>query len=84
LPSWKAPLGKQGWIFVETVRDLVGMAKAKKKNHKDSQLVMRLPKAERDAFVSLCKDLDTSAAREIRRFIRQFLVEHKRTVEEDD
>jgi hypothetical protein len=53
------------------------MNKANKKNHKDSQLVMRLPKDERDAFVSLCKDLDTSAAREIRKFIRTFLKKHK-------
>lgn len=55
------------------------MAKEKKKNQKDSQLVMRLPKGERDAFVSLCKDLDTSAAREIRRFIRDFLRDHEDT-----
>lgn len=60
------------------------MAKAKKKNQKDSQLVMRLPKAERDAFVGLCKDLDTSAAREIRRFIRQFLKEHDAALNEDE
>ena len=53
------------------------MAKSKqKKNKKDSQLVLRLPKSERDEFVSLCDDLDTSAAREIRRFIRGFLKEH--------
>ena len=52
------------------------MNKAHKKNHKDSQLVMRLPKDERDAFVSLCKDLDTYAAREIRKFIRTFLKKH--------
>lgn len=43
---------------------------------KDSQLVLRLDKAERDAFVELCKELDTSAAREIRRFIRGFMKEH--------
>ncbi|MEM7644703.1 MAG: hypothetical protein AAF366_19605 [Pseudomonadota bacterium] len=43
--------------------------------NKDSQLVIRLKKSERDAFVSLCNDLDTSAAREIRRFIRRFLAE---------
>ncbi len=60
------------------------MAKTKKKNQKDSQLVMRLPKAERDAFVSLCKDLDTSAAREIRRFIRHFLNEHDVSVQDND
>jgi len=43
---------------------------------KDSQLILRLDKQERDAFVELCKDLDTSAAREIRRFIRQYLIEN--------
>lgn len=45
----------------------------KKSSKKDSQLVLRLDKEDRDAFVERCKDLDTSAAREIRRFIRQFL-----------
>lgn len=48
----------------------------KKSNKKDSQLVLRLDKAQRDAFVSLCNDMDTSAAREIRAFIRHFLKEH--------
>jgi len=43
---------------------------------KDSQLILRLDKEERDAFVELCKDMDTSAAREIRRFIRHFLQEN--------
>ena len=49
---------------------------AKKADRKNSQLVLRLDKAERDAFVSLCKDRDTSAAREIRRFIRRFVAKH--------
>jgi hypothetical protein len=47
-------------------------SKNKKKN-KDSQLVIRIHKKERDEFVSLCDDLDTSAAREVRRFIRDFI-----------
>lgn len=50
--------------------------KAEKKNKKDSQLVLRLDKKERDAFVQLCNDLDTSAAREIRGFIRRFMKEN--------
>jgi len=50
---------------------------AKKKSNKDSQLILRLNKEERDDFVALCKDLDTSAAREIRRFIRDFLTKHE-------
>lgn len=48
--------------------------KAKKKN---SQLLIRINDSERDEFVSLCEELDTSAAREIRRFIRGFVNEHK-------
>lgn len=51
----------------------------KKSGKKDSQLVLRLDKDERDDFVKLCKDLDTSAAREIRAFIRRFMKEHSET-----
>ncbi|SMX43899.1 hypothetical protein [Actibacterium lipolyticum] len=49
----------------------------KKSNKKNSQLVLRLNKDERDAFVQLCNDMDTSAAREIRGFIRTFLKENQ-------
>ena len=48
----------------------------KKSKQKDSQLVIRIHQKERDQFVSLCDDLDTSAAREIRRFIRTFISKH--------
>lgn len=48
----------------------------KKAGKKNSQLVIRINNEDRDQFVSLCDDLDTSAAREIRRFIRQFLQEN--------
>lgn len=47
--------------------------KKTKKKKKDSQLVIRINTEERDRFVSLCEELDTSAAREIRRFIKLFL-----------
>lgn len=50
--------------------------KTKKKNLKDSQLIIRIAGPDRDRFVSLCNALDTSAAREIRRFIRDFLKEN--------
>ena len=43
---------------------------------KGSQLVIRIEKAEREAFVTLCEELDTSAAREIRRFMRGFVASH--------
>lgn len=45
----------------------------KKPGKKDSQLILRMDKKERDTFVQLCKQLDTSAAREIRGFIRDFV-----------
>ena len=44
-----------------------------KDKKKGSQLVVRVDKAERDAFVTLCDHLDTSAAREIRRFMRELV-----------
>lgn len=52
--------------------------KAEKSGKKNSQLVLRLDKDERDAFVDLCKELDTSAAREIRGFIRKFMKENEK------
>lgn len=47
-----------------------------RKARKDSQLVIRIKKIERDTFVELCDRLDTSAAREIRQFIRDFTLAH--------
>jgi hypothetical protein len=46
---------------------------AKEKKKKDAQLVLRLQKENRDRFVDACQDMDTTAAREIRRFIKGFL-----------
>lgn len=51
---------------------------SKKKSKKDSQLVIRINSEERDRFVDLCDELDSSAAREIRGFIREFLRQNKR------
>ena len=51
--------------------------KRQKKIKKDAQLVVRVSAEERDAFVELCEDLDTSASREIRRFMREFVEEHE-------
>ena len=45
-------------------------SKAKKKN---SQLIVRINGEERVRFIELCEELDTSAAREVRRFIRDFI-----------
>jgi hypothetical protein len=51
----------------------------KKAGKKASQLAIRIEKSERDAFVELCDWLDTSAAREIRRFMREFVAAHAGT-----
>jgi len=48
----------------------------RKKSGKDSQLLIRIPKQDRAAFIALCERLDTTAAREIRRFIREFTAAH--------
>jgi len=48
------------------------MSKDKKRN-KDSQLIIRLNKDDKEDFLALCDELDTSAAREVRRFIREFV-----------
>ena len=53
-----------------------GSTKDKPSGKKNSQLILRLNKDERDAFVALCKDKDTSAAREIRGFIRSYVKKH--------
>ncbi|WP_444455420.1 hypothetical protein ACTTAI_09130 [Rhodobacter capsulatus] len=48
------------------------MGKSKEKK-KESQLVIRVEKAEKTAFLALCEALDTTAGREVRRFMRAFV-----------
>ncbi len=48
----------------------------KKANKKDSQLIIRINGEQRDQFVALCEQSDTSAAREIRAFVKQFIATH--------
>ena len=50
---------------------------AKKSKKKDSQLLIRVNSDERDRFIKICSELDTSAAREIRRFMRIFIAENE-------
>ncbi len=45
----------------------------KRKKKKDAQLVLRMHKDTRERFVEACQDLDTTAAHEVRRFIKRFL-----------
>jgi len=64
-------------VYVIEVTSLSNSKQRKKAGKKDSQLIIRINGEERDAFVSLCESLDTSAAREIRRFIRGMLEKHE-------
>jgi hypothetical protein len=58
---------------------VLAVAKPKKeKKRKNAQLVLRLNKELRDQFVTACQDLDTSAAREVRRFIKKFIKQYER------
>lgn len=43
---------------------------------KDVALQVRLPKEEKDLFVALCKQRDSTASREVRQFIRDYLKKH--------
>lgn len=52
------------------------MAKQKKRKsarEEDVKLVVRIEAELRDAFIEACQEQDTTASREVRRFIRDFL-----------
>ena len=55
----------------------MGKDEKKKDKGKDAQLVLRLDRGDRDDFIRLCKEMDTSASREVRQFIREFLKRHQ-------
>ena len=70
------------YILIFTSGDKYVMAELPKKtrvNKKDGQLLIRINSAERDEFLQLCESLDTSAARELRKFIRSFIKKHQPT-----
>ena len=56
---------------------VIDMSKTKTPK-KNSQLIIRINDEERARFVSLCEELDTSAAREVRRFIRSLIKDQER------
>ena len=57
-----------------TERLMAASTKPRSKNKKkDAQLVLRLNKELRNRFVDACNDMDTTAAREVRRFIKRYL-----------
>ncbi len=56
--------------------------KKDKKKPKNSQLIIRINRVERDRFLDICDESDTTAAREIRKFIRKFVKKHKDQVDD--
>ena len=58
---------------------MTGSKQRKKVSKKTSQFVIRIDPEERDQFVELCDELDTTAAREIRHFMRKFVTKHKKS-----
>jgi len=46
---------------------------------KEVQLVVKLPKDLREAFVKACQQQDTNASREIRAFAREYVKRHGQT-----
>jgi hypothetical protein len=53
--------------------------KQKSGQEEEVKLVIRIEAGLRDAFIEACQDLDTTASREVRRFIREFLTRSGRT-----
>ena len=49
----------------------------KAKLKKEAQLVIRLDHALRDEFVEACQQVDTTASRELRRFMKRFITQYK-------
>jgi len=43
---------------------------------KNDTLIVKINDAEKKEFLELCKNIDTSASREVRHFIRKFIAEH--------
>ncbi|MEC7120148.1 MAG: hypothetical protein VXW65_09640 [Pseudomonadota bacterium] len=49
----------------------------KAKLKKEAQLVIRLDHELRDEFLEACQHLDTTASRELRRFMKRFITQYK-------
>ena len=44
---------------------------------KDDTLLVKINKEQKKEFIQLCKDIDTSASREVRNFIKNFIANNK-------
>ena len=53
------------------------ISKKKIKPKKEAQLVIRLNHELRDEFIEACQHVDSSASRELRRFMKRFITRYK-------
>lgn len=66
-------------IYNLTLKLMGKRKKLKSDQGEDVKLVVRIEAGLRDAFIEACQDMDTTASREIRRFIRDFLARSDKT-----
>lgn len=66
-------------IYNLTLKLMGKRKKLKSDQGEDAKLVVRIEAGLRDAFIETCQDMDTTASREIRRFIRDFLARSDKT-----
>ena len=79
MPETPPNTQRQTGLADRNTRTAVARKKRKqKKPKKDAQLVLRLNSELRDRFVDACEDVDTSAAREVRKFIKRFLKRYEK------
>jgi len=50
------------------------------KMKKDDTLIIKINKEQKKEFIQICKDDDTSASREVRNFIKNFIKTHAEAV----
>lgn len=56
------------------------MSAKKKKNastKKNAQMLIRVEESLRDEFVAACQDIDTTASRELRKYIKRFMSKYR-------
>jgi hypothetical protein len=49
------------------------------KKEKNDQLLIKINKDEKKKFIAICEAQDTSASREVRKFIEKFIDDHSKS-----
>ena len=65
-------------MFMDNDTKTVSDKKKKRKTNKEAQLVIRLDTEQRKRFIDACQDIDSSASRELRGFIKKFLKRYEK------